>query len=486
MLFRSLRFRLTFWYALSLAVIMAASGTLWHWYLGNELHDHLDERLKIIAEDVVAFQSLTHEGDLLHHKPEPDHCRNLEEFLRRHNWGEYVQVRTRHGEIACFSSNLQKDHLPLTREGRQTLEERIPVFENLKGSPFTGNRMLTVPIFMDRKLAGVVQVASDTSAVDKALDHLRIILLTFSPLALLAITLGGWFLAGRALAPVTRITRSMHRINAENLYQRLPVSETMDEISTLAETFNAMLARLEDSFRRIKQFSGDASHELRTPLTILKGETEVALRWAKTPEEFQKMLVSNMEEINRMERIIEDLLMLAKSEAGELPMEKKPLSLSDLLQELYLAGRALAEGRQILVLLKIGVDEEITIQGDELRLRQMFLNLISNAVKYTPAPGKVEISLRVDGDDAVIVVADTGIGIPARHLPHIFDRFYRIDEARNREAGGAGLGLAIVKWIVDAHEGKIEIASTPGQGSEFVVRLPLVGPSHIHRNAISA
>lgn len=485
-MFRSLRFRLTFWYALSLAVILAASGTMWLWYLDNELHSHLDERLQIIAEDVVAFQDLTHEGGPLHHKPDLSHCLKLEEFLRRHNWGEYVQVRTRHGDIACYSSNLKEAHLPLTSEARQVMAGSDPVFENLQARPFNKTRMLTMPILMEGRLAGIVQVASNTGAVDKALEHLRVMLLTFSPLALLAISFGGWFLSGRALAPIIRITRSMHRINAENLYQRLPVSDAHDEISTLAETFNAMLARLEDSFRRIKQFSGDASHELRTPLTILKGETEVALRWAKTPEEFQNMLASNMEEINRMERIIEDLLMLAKSDAGELPMEKNHLSLSDLLQDIYLAGRALADGKQLEVLLNLKVKEEISIQGDELRLRQMFLNLISNAVKYTPAPGKVEISLTLSGSDAVIVIADTGIGIPAEHLPHIFDRFYRIDEARNREAGGAGLGLAITKWIVDAHEGKIEISSTPEVGSEFVIRLPLEGPSHMRRNAISS
>jgi heavy metal sensor kinase len=305
---------------------------------------------------------------------------------------------------------------------------------------------------------------------------MRLLFLVVGPLALLVVAAGGWFVAGRVLAPVEKLTRAMRSINVQNLSQRLPVGRGRDEISHLAETFNAMLARLEESFRKIKQFSGDASHELRTPLTILKGETEVALRWAKQPEEFRKIFESNMEEIDRMSRIIDDLLLLAKSEGGEKPLEIRELSLSDLLQALYMQGRSLAEANGIELVLRPEVTEEVRIRGDELRLRQVFLNLISNAVKYTPKGGRVEIVLSLAGDEAVVAVSDTGIGIPEEHLPHIFDRFYRIDKARNREDGGTGLGLAIVDSFVQAHEGRITIASTPGKGSTFTVYLPVRGP----------
>jgi len=215
---------------------------------------------------------------------------------------------------------------------------------------------------------------------------------------------------------------------------------------------------------------------LRTPLTILRGETEVTLRWAKSPEEFRDMLRSNMEEIDRMERIIESLLTLAKSEVGELTLEMKEFSLSDMVQELYLQSRILGEGKGIDVNLALDVDEEVRIRGDELRLRQMFLNLISNAIKYTPEKGHLEISLAMDGNCARVDISDTGIGIPAEHLPHIFDRFYRVDKARNRMDGGTGLGLAIVKWIAEAHGGGISVTSTVGQGSSFSVQLPIAGP----------
>jgi len=239
---------------------------------------------------------------------------------------------------------------------------------------------------------------------------------------------------------------------------------------------NQMLDRLDKSFRRVRQFSGDASHELRTPLTILRGETEVTLRWAKTPEEFRDMLTSNMEEIDRMERIIESLLTLAKSEVGELTLEMKELSLSDLVQDLYLQSCLLCETKQIEVELLLEVEEEIRIRGDDLRLRQMFLNLISNAIKYTPEGGRLEIGLKMFEDSAVVVINDSGIGIPEEHLAHIFDRFYRVDKARNRMDGGTGLGLSIVKWIADAHGGSIQVSSKVQKGSSFSIRLPLAGP----------
>lgn len=473
MFLRSIRFRLTLWYAFTLAVILAASGFFWHVYLERSLQVHLDERLMLIAEDVAAFHLFPGE--------EPgkgDPCAAMEDFIRVHNWGEYVQLLDQLGNIECTSNNLDGFQLPLGKEALQASGRGEPLFEGIHLLHPYSVRLLTYPVMRDEGAGHIVQVAASMAPLEETLREFRLILMTFSPLALLVLSLGGWFLAGRALSPVVRLTRAARRINAENLNQRLPVEDTRDEIAHLAETFNSMLARLESSFRKIKQFSGDASHELRTPLTILRGETEVALRWAKEPEEFRKMLESNMEEIDRMGRIIEDLLLLAKSEAGGLPMECKEFSLSDMLQDLYMQGRILGEPRGIEVLLDMNVAEEIRIRGDELRIRQMLLNLIVNGIKYTPAgEGRLAITLSLEGDTVSVAIADSGIGIPAEHLPHIFDRFYRIDEARNRENGGTGLGLAIVKWIVEAHEGKILVRSIPGKGSTFTVLLPIRGPS---------
>jgi heavy metal sensor kinase len=372
---------------------------------------------------------------------------------------------------------MKRFHLPLTKLALQSASQGKPYFETIRTLGPAPIRLLTYPIIVDGKITDLVQVGQDLSAMENALERLRLMLLIFSPLALAFLTFGGWFLAGRLLEPVVQITRTARRINAESLGKRIPVEDTQDELGQLAETFNSMLARLEDSFNRTKQFTADASHELRTPLAILKGETEVALRWGKDPEELRQTLVSNLEEIDRMGHIIEDLLLLAKSEAGELRLDIREFSLGDLLQDLYLQGKTLGEPKNIDISLRLQVTEDIRLKGDQFQLHRLMLNLVNNAIKYTPENGRVEIRLAVEGSEAVLAVADSGIGIAAEHLPHLFERFYRVDEARNRAVGGTGLGLAIVKSIAEAHEGRVEIESTPGKGSVFTVRLPLAGPT---------
>lgn len=306
--------------------------------------------------------------------------------------------------------------------------------------------------------------------------------LKFALVALLLIHLGGTIIlfrriAGHCLQPLRQLTQKCSEINIHNLNLRLPMAKgDCVEAQNFVTECNAMLERLESGAKRMRQFSGDASHELRTPLTILRGETEVALRWAKDTDEFRAAMQSNMEEINRMGRIIEDLLTLAKSESGELPLTIKRLSFSDLLQELYMQGCALAETKHIQVDLVHRADSEIIIHGDDLRLRQLFLNLLTNAIHYTNEHGRVLIEAELNEEYVIVRISDTGIGISANHLPHIFERFYRTDEDRNRSTGGTGLGLAIVKWVVETHAGSIDVESTPGVGSIFTVKLPIDGP----------
>jgi len=471
----SIRFRLTLWYALALAAVLAASGVFWYVYLERIMLGHLDEHMLTVAEDVATFYAFAPVETI----PVDDdgRCRGLEEFLHRREWPDDVQLRNFAGELVCVAKRAASGREPLPTDLLEPLQKGKTLVTSQPSDGGDGHhRLMLVPYLQDNAWRGLVMVSGSHEQIDETLRHLLVVLLTFSPLTLLAMSIGGWFLAGRALAPMLKLTRAMRQVSADNLSRRLPLENTSEEIAQLAATFNAMLERLEDSFRRIRQFSGDASHELRTPLTILKGETEVALRWAKDPDEFRNMLISNLEEVNRMERIIDDLLQLAKSDSGELLMELGELSLSDLLQEIYLQGRALAGGKGIEVTLSFGIEEEVRIVADELRLRQLFLNLVSNAVKYTPDGGKVVIDVQLDQEHAMIAVTDSGFGIAAEHLPRIFDRFYRIDAARNRNIGGSGLGLAIVKMIVEAHQGVISVESTPGEGSCFRVSLPLRGP----------
>jgi len=245
------------------------------------------------------------------------------------------------------------------------------------------------------------------------------------------------------------------------------------EIEALAASYNALMARLSAGLRRARQFSADVTHELRTPLTILRGETELALRNDRTHEQLRKVLESNLEEISRMSFLIEDLLLLSKSDLGEIPLKKEPLLLQELILELHHQAGLLAATKNIRVELSMP-DQELTIEADSLRLRQVFLNLLTNAIKYTPEHGKVGICIALPAPDlAEVTISDTGIGMARDQIDLIFERFYRIDKTQNRNDGGSGLGLAIVKWIVEAHDGTISVTSNPGQGSRFSVTLPV-------------
>jgi len=284
--------------------------------------------------------------------------------------------------------------------------------------------------------------------------------------------MGGWFLAGRALRPVHAITQAARRIAAGDWSQRIQTPHSNDEIGQLASTFNDMIGRLEVSFKQIRQFSADASHELRTPLTITKGETELALRRPRQAEDYRAVLESNLEEIDRMSRIVDELLFLSRADLGEIKLKMFPVQLDDLVREIQQQAMVLGMERHVQAVLN--AVEPVLIQGDDLRLRELLLNLVDNAVKYSYEGQTVELALVVEGSQAKIMVRDHGIGIAPENQARVFDRFYRTDEARAHGAKGTGLGLAICKWIVEVHHGTIELDSTVHGGSCFTVFLPLI------------
>jgi heavy metal sensor kinase len=332
-------------------------------------------------------------------------------------------------------------------------------------------RTLTFPIVADSKPAQAVQVGASLHDEQTALDRILLVFFISIPTSLLLLGYGGWFLAGRALKPVAMITTSARKITAENLGLRLKVENPDDEIGRLAETFNDTLARLEDSFVRTRRFSVDVSHELRTPLTIIRGDTEIGLKWAKEPDEFRTILASNMDEINRMSDIIEHLLELSRAADKKLPLIMEEVDMKELLQELVDRESTSAGDKGLN--LSLDGEQEIYVLGDRKRLRQLFAALLDNAVHFTPPDGDIRITLMRDTGRARIAVRDTGIGIAAEDLPHLFDHFYRVDAARNRAHGGSGLGLSLAKSFAEAHGGGISVESTPGQGSVFTVTLPL-------------
>ncbi len=307
--------------------------------------------------------------------------------------------------------------------------------------------------------------------ISDILNNLFSLFIYLIPVALLISFSGGWFLAKKSLRPVDDISRRARHITASNLNQQIPETDSNDEISRLISTFNEMILRLNKSFEHTRQFSIDVSHELRTPLTIMRGEIELALRSRKTPNRYRQVLASTLDEIIRMSSIIDNLLMLTKSDLGETEMHYEDVSLYDIMIQLYEDGEILASKKKIRV--NLSRADNVRVKGDKVRLRQLLLNLVDNAVKYTADNGEISLSLTQENRKAKIVVSDTGVGIPPEALEKIFDRFYRVDKARSRELGGSGLGLSIAKWVAETHGGKIEVESEVGKGSTFTVYLPV-------------
>jgi len=285
----------------------------------------------------------------------------------------------------------------------------------------------------------------------------------------------GWFMAGRALTPVKDVAKAAQRISGSNLSLRIPTREAGDELDYLILTFNRMIERLESSFQQMKQFSTDVSHELRTPITAIRGQVEVALFTAKTTDQYREAMFNALQDIDRLSQIVRALLLLSQAESGQLAMQKTRLNLREVGEDLVDQFQIPAEAAG--VRLEADMPENCVVEGDRVQIERMISNLLSNALKFT-LPGGV-VRLRILADPVEIVVEDTGRGIAPEHLPHIFDRFYRVPGTGTAPESeqGLGLGLSFVAWIVKAHHGKIDVDSTPGKGTRFSIRLPAAGVS---------
>jgi len=402
--------------------------------------------------------------------------------------GKFIQVLDESGRIGRKSENLKNVQLPISLNALKNASKGLVTYETHRSFENAPLRIITFPVVEDNHIAKIVQIASSLEDVEDALNTLFIILMITVPLALMVASLGGQFLANKALRPVDQITQTARMITSRNLNQRIKPPKVRDEISRLIETFNEMISRLDQSFRQIKQFSTDASHELKTPLTILKGEVEVTLRRKRAPQEYEQILKSNLEEVNRMSQIVDDLLLLSKADIGEIRLNKESIHLAEILNEVVAQVNILAQAKNLHIDTS-NHDEDIQIFGDGLRIRELFLNLIENGIKYTEEGGAIHVTVTKDGPPLVnntsgwaegkhlgyakIIVSDTGIGIAEEDQERIFDRFFRVDKARSRAQGGSGLGLSICRWIVEAHGGEINVESEIGKGSSFVVKLPL-------------
>ncbi|GAB4208025.1 MAG: HAMP domain-containing sensor histidine kinase [Roseiflexaceae bacterium] len=326
-----------------------------------------------------------------------------------------------------------------------------------------------VPLTFRGEVVGVLQIARPLTETDRALQLLLYALMGGGVIVLLAAARGGAWLTRAALRPIDEITRTAQSIvGAEDLSRRVPVPPVQDELQRLTITINDLLGRLEGLFSAQRRFVADVSHELRTPLAAMRGNLEVLDRGAaRDPSLLAESLTDMRQEVNRLIRMVNDLLLLAQSEAG-VQLRREPVELDTLLLEVHRELRPLAGGVQ----LRLGEEDQAVVVGDRDRIKQALLNLGINALQHTPPGGVVTLGLSSGAGGARLSVGDTGSGIAAEDLPHIFERFYRADRARNHNSGGAGLGLPIVKWIAEAHGGQVLVESTPGQGSTFTLLLP--------------
>ncbi|MCC6791491.1 MAG: HAMP domain-containing protein [Thermomicrobiales bacterium] len=464
----SIRLRLTLWLTALLAAVLTGLTVLVYVVVADQMENRFDTTLRERSAELKPERIHPKKGGY----PDEDDC--------------LPGVETQIATLDTFSDTLfaeQYDACGNLDARSSNLTTALPVPANVLEKVLDGHTKLfdaeladgtEVRIYGRRtsdepKNAAAIFVAMPLGPLESDLLRLRVLLVAVV-LGTTTLAAGiGWFLAAKAMQPVDRMTRAAQAIGgAADLSERVPVPQQHDEIGRLALTFNQMLGRLQQAFATQRQFLADASHELRSPLTAIRANVETVRRGVDTdPADRDETLRIVEREVDRMGRLVDDLLTLARADAGQEPLRER-LSLDELLLEVYHQQRALA-GRVRLI---VGEFEPVEIDGDPDRIKQLLLNLIDNALRHTPVGGTVTLDLTHTDHEARIRVRDTGAGIAPEHLPHIFERFYRIDSARSREAGGTGLGLAISREIAETHGGRIEVESTLGAGTTFTVILP--------------
>ena len=458
----SIRTRLTLWYSGLLLVILAAIGALSYSWLRRTVHQDLDASLLTVARAIRD----TGAPD----RPEREVEALLREMLGPELYDKFFRLLDPEGRPHTSGSPPRGDALPLSGPARARAVRGESTLETVAGPGAEPLRVFTMPIVRNGRVVDIVQVGTSVRRAEAVLDRYLHTLLVLIPLGVGLAALGGAVIARIALRPVDEMTRTARRITAEDLSRRVERPGTGDEMERLALTLNGMLARLEAAFTQTRRFAADAAHELRTPLAALRGGIEVALRAERTPEEYRRVLASSLEEVERLIRLAEDLLLLSRSSAGP-DVTRAPVDLEPLLLDVFDVGARLGQGAGVSV--RTDAMASATVRGDATALRRALLNLIENAIKYTPPGGKVELGLTTGDGLAVITVSDTGIGLDPADADRIFEPFVRLDAARARDTGGAGLGLAIARSIAVAHGGTLTVESRPGAGSRFVLRLPL-------------
>ncbi|HVS24934.1 MAG TPA: ATP-binding protein [Gammaproteobacteria bacterium] len=452
MRFRSIGARLTLWYTTAFAVAAAALGAAIWLAVRQSLYHAVDAGLSDRVEGIGRFIE-DHKTRLL--------LDEVKEEFRAH--GDFFQVIDDEGRAVHRGAALADAELAAL--GADDAGQFADATVN--GEPL---RFLSRQVPIDGRTY-TIQAAAPLGDLEGGLRTAAWLLAPAVPLALLVAAAGGYWLSRRALAPVDRITRTARLIGADNLSQRLDVPPTGDELERLSQTLNEMIERLENAFRKITRFTADASHELRTPLAVMRTTAEVALRAPQAGEEQRAALEHIVAEIERMSHLVENLLLIAKADSGAADLKKRRIDVVEAVREACSEASVLARVKGLRFDAQLP-ESSLWVDGDRDALRRLFLILLDNAVKYTPAGGSLAVVVGAQNGHVLGTVRDTGIGIASEHLPHVFDRFYRADGARSRADGGAGLGLAIGRWIAEVHGGRLRVESEPQRGSSFHVELP--------------
>ena len=457
--FRSVRMRLTLWYAGTLAVLLAlyAGGVLV--FLRHSLFSELDRRLHDDFELAEQMLARAEDGGIrwradAHHD---DEDANDESWLEV--WNPAGQLLYRRAAFAGAGETPFSSGVSLEQSGYVSviLPGNVPA------------RVLSRPYVVEGQPV-VIRVARSEARLRHEINELFVILALGFPVAVGIAAGGGYALARRALAPVDRMASQARTITAERLGDRLPVANPDDELGHLAAVFNETFARLERSFEQLRRFTADASHELRTPLTAIRSVGEVGLREHHDESAYREIIGSMLEEADRLGHLVESLLTLSRADAGQVPLARERVDLAALAREVVSHLGVLAEEKH--QSLSVEAPAPVHATGDRLVLRQAVINLVDNAIKYSPEGGQVRLVIRGRPEGATLEVIDSGPGIAAEHRAHIFDRFYRVDKARSRALGGTGLGLAIARWAAEAHGGRIELRSAEDTGSTFRIIVP--------------
>ncbi|MDQ2937397.1 MAG: heavy metal sensor histidine kinase [Acidobacteriota bacterium] len=478
-LFSSMRARLTFWYTAVLALVLIIFAVSTYSYLARAARQRTDDSLLDTANSFIAdLNSELGDGN------QPDDA-VIEASRGFHFRDRQIIVYDERRNVVVASDT--SEDLPLGNRWF-TLPAAQPQLAHLLDSAARAGRAQAT-LFDSERAIRVLAIAAPAARrnylfvvanplhdQEKALSQARKAFFVAIPVALLLASLGGYFLARKSLEPVVTMGEQAAQIGASNLNERIPVPPNNQELGRLAIIFNDLLVRLDESFAQQKRFMADASHELRTPVAVIRGESEVTLSQPTRGEkEYRESLAIVNDEGQRLTRMVEDLFILARADAGEYPLVLTDFYLDESVNECVRSVRSLAAKKRLEIFYE-PPEKEIAFRGDEPLVRRMFLNLLNNAIKYTPERGQVRVSLKENRDHCEVIISDTGHGIPVEAQPYIFDRFFRVDKARSRDeslnGSGAGLGLSIARWAAELHGGRIMLDHSDDAGTTFIISLP--------------